>query len=236
MPSAQAQTLTRRHRRELGLIARLVSTQIGRLARSADLADIDAWWDRASPTARRAVLRGALAAQAASVRYLGAHASIEGALVRAELAPISAEAMETSLRVTGPVAFKKHLELSGSPEASWRVMGERMSGAASRLALGGARDTVMSTFDASDAIVGWRRITSADPCHFCAALASRGAVYSKSTTSFQAHDTCGCTAEPLYGRESEPPEVLGLREQWNEATAGLGGNDALNAFRRARGR
>lgn len=236
MPSAQAQLLTRRHRRELGLIARLVAGQIGALARSADMGDIDAWWDRASPTARRSVLRGALAAQAASARYLGQHAAIEGAVVRAELAPISVEAIETSLRIDGPVVFKKHMAISGEPGAALRVMGSELSGSAQRLTLSPARNTVMRTFGRSPTIAGWRRITSGTPCPFCAMLASRGAVYSKGSVSFQAHKRCSCTAEPIYGTEAEPPEVLGLREQWNEATRGLGGTDALNAFRRARGR
>lgn len=64
-------------------------------------------------------------------------------------------------------------------------------------------------------------------------LASRGGVYSRRSVDFPAHDGCSCSAEPVWSREQEPPEVLALRRLWEESTAGLSGRDALNAFRRA---
>lgn len=200
---------------------------------SVELADVDAWWEQRSPDAERIVTSGAAAAAALASRYLAAHAAIEGATVEvAQARPDPAE-IATSLRVTGPVAFKKNLRLSGSESAALRVMRERISASASRLTRNGSRGTVMGTFSQSQQIAGWRRITDGDPCPFCAMLASRGATYSRRGITFQAHDSCSCTAEPLYQREPEPASVTALRDRWEQATAGLSGRDALNAFRQS---
>jgi hypothetical protein len=234
VPSAQARLLTRSHRRELGLVAGLVSRRVRVVAARAVVADIDAWWDGQATSVERIVTAGHDAAATLGARYLRRHAAVEGVAVEPIRAAANLTEIGTSLRVTGPIAFKKHLELSGSEAAALRVMGDRLAGSAERLALLGERSTVMDTFAESDQLVGHRRVTSGDPCAFCAMLASRGAVYSKRTVDFQAHDSCRCTPEPLYQRESEPKSVVALRDQWEQATAGLSGVDALNAFRRAR--
>lgn len=55
----------------------------------------------------------------------------------------------------------------------------------------------------------WRRVTDGDPCAFCAMLASRGPVYTETTSltrgfdGLRYHKGCGCTAEPWYGRWEE---------------------------------
>ena len=87
---------------------------------------------------------------------------------------------------------------------------------------------------------------------FCLALASRGAVYlSAESAAFNArgekyHDHCACQPEPLFEATAAgtvpsgwtqdvyaSPEALAAREKWEEVTAGKGGSDAINAFRRA---
>jgi hypothetical protein len=83
------------------------------------------------------------------------------------------------------------------------------------------------------AIAGYRRVGSGHPCHFCAMLIGRGAVYSAEGADFHAHDGDGCRPEPLYRREDEPQDVLRLQEQWAEATRGKSGADALRAWRGA---
>lgn len=235
MPSPQATRLTSSHRRELAVVARVTSGQVQAAAAQADVADVDAWWDRQGDALERIVRRGFLTAAALSSRYLIRHSTVEGVPVSPVRAQPSTEQIATSLHVTGPVAFKTHMADSGNPVPSLRIMTSRLAAAAQRLTLAGDRLTVMGTIRSSRGrIAGYRRITRATPCAFCAMLASRGAVYSETTVDFQAHDSCGCSPEPLYERETEPPDVVALRAQWNEATAGLSGAEALAAFRRAR--
>lgn len=107
------------------------------------------------------------------------------------------------------------------------------SGAASRIALEGGRDTIVDTVKADDKAIGWERITSGDPCAFCALLAARGGVYrGEETADFEAHDHCSCSAEPIYSGSLTP---TGQAAEWDrlyqdhaEGTA-----DQLLNFRRA---
>jgi hypothetical protein len=43
-----------------------------------------------------------------------------------------------------------------------------------------------------------QRVLGGAGCDFCQMLAGRGEVYSAETADFEAHDHCGCTAEPIY--------------------------------------
>ena len=48
-------------------------------------------------------------------------------------------------------------------------------------------------------------------------LASRGAVYKTERTAgdgHKFHDSCGCTPEPVYSRQNDPPPFAG---EWAEA-------------------
>lgn len=50
-------------------------------------------------------------------------------------------------------------------------------------------------------------------------LESRGAVYRRERSArFEAHDGCSCTAEPVWRKEADPPEVVALREDWQRVT------------------
>lgn len=231
MPSPRARELTSRHRQQLRIVAEVVRRRMRRLLAGATPADIDAWWARVEPEAVRLVLRGADAAATLGERYLRRHALLEGV----ELEPVRAvpgrQQVAESLRVTGPVGFKTHMARTGSEAASLRAMAERMTGAATRHTMSGERDTIMRTFAERDEIVGWRRVDDGDPCAFCAMLVSRGAVYDKDTVRFQAHDSDGCTPEPLYRREAEPPEVRRLYEEWVDVTAGTSGAESVRAWR-----
>lgn len=77
------------------------------------------------------------------------------------------------------------------------------TGAAARLVLDSARDTVTATAVADPASAGWRRV-GRGACGFCAMLIGRGAVYNEATVRFSSHAHCHCTAEPVYGGRSLP--------------------------------
>lgn len=107
----------------------------------------------------------------------------------------------------------------------------KVLGEASKIVIGGARDTVLAATDGDPLARGWQRVTSGSPCAFCSMLASRGPVYKNAKTSgFEPHGHCGCTAEPVYGAASAT--VVDLGRAFKDATAGKSGKDALNAWRR----
>jgi hypothetical protein len=205
------------------------------LARSADTDDIDAWWERQTRRALGLVTTAADATASLTARFLRQHAASEGVLLDPIRALPNREAIDVGLRVTGPVAFKKHMTLTGDPASSLRVMGSQLSGSAASRALDGDRETFMRTFTERPQLVGYRRVSlSGSPCFWCAMLISRGAVYSKESADFQAHKpNCRCSAVPLYGHEDEPPEVVAARELWESSTVGKSGKAAVRAFRRA---
>lgn len=91
--------------------------------------------------------------------------------------------------------------------------------------------------------VGYARVVDADPCPFCAMLASRGAVYRSDAFTgsndlfagdggFKVHDGCECTLEPVYGRSATdlPPGSAELAKEWAEVAAGR--NDPFAYWRR----
>lgn len=235
MPSARANLLTRLHSRELLTVSLLAQRRMAALGRTADTNDIDAWWEQVLRQALGIVKTAAEATATFGGRYLRRHAATEGVVLEpVRRLPPDGE-METSLRVMGPVAFKKHMAISEDPLASMRVMESQLSGTAASQALDGDRETFMATFRERPQLVGYRRVARPGACAFCLMLASRGAVYDKNSADFQAHKpNCRCFASPLYAHEDDPEDVLALREQWDAATAGLSGKAALKAFRRAR--
>lgn len=232
MPSPAANQLTQRHRAEVIAVGRAVVGPVRQLATQAQTGDIDGWLDSTLDRLLTIIRAGWVTSRRLGDRYLREHARAEGRAV----VPVSGlwvpERVIASARVTGPVEFKRHLERTGDEAAAKRVMAKTLSASAQRHALAGERDTVLATARESDVIVGWRRVTDADPCYFCAMLASRGAVYGQATVGFEAHDGDECTAEPLYEHEDEPESVLRLQERWREATAGTSGVASLRAWRR----
>lgn len=75
---------------------------------------------------------------------------------------------------------------------------KRVSGVMTRTVLDGGRDQVSRYVRAER--IRYRRVTSGRACDFCRMLAGRGAVYGEDTGSFQSHDHCSCSAEPVFRR------------------------------------
>lgn len=98
------------------------------------------------------------------------------------------------------------------------IFRDRMVAAMGRHARGASRDLVLAT--ARTNRMAWaRELAGAENCGFCAMLASRGAVYSKNTVRFQAHNHCDCTATLVKNPESwaGKEQAIGLREMWNDS-------------------
>ncbi len=127
-----------------------------------------------------------------------------------------------------------------------QAAGKAAAAAAVRHTTNGGRDMIQEIVKKDPVAQGFVRITSGDPCYFCAMLASRGPVYSKDSFSesdprFQGfgehkvHDSCQCSLRPLYSRSpSEWPEASQrFDELWRTATKGKSGKQAILAFRQA---
>ncbi|WP_210492304.1 hypothetical protein [Patulibacter sp. SYSU D01012] len=118
-----------------------------------------------------------------------------------------------------------------TPETAMRTALVRTSGSVGTLVLDGGRSTIAQSVAADRKAIGWARVASAGCCAFCAMLAARGAVYGESTGDFQAHDHCGCSAEPAYPGSGLPPTSVAFADIYEREAAGR--PDALQVFRRA---
>lgn len=113
-----------------------------------------------------------------------------------------------------------------------------------RIATDGGRNVVQRAVDLDREALGYARVLNDAPCYFCAMLASRGAVYK--ANSFQlsnqrfrgegvakVHDGCRCGLRPVYKRADGMDAIASeLSDQWAANTRGLGGQDAMKAWRR----
>lgn len=163
--------------------------------------DIPGTWPAFATAARLILERDRNAAATLGQAYLAAHrtaSGVPGDPVIIPPMPLPEEQVTASLTATG---LAQLLRSSAAGQTSEQALANgyvTVSGAVSRLALNGARDTVRYSTLADSATVGWQRATAGDACPFCRMLAGRGAVYSAETADFSAHDHCSCSASPAY--------------------------------------
>lgn len=174
-----------------------------------------------------------------------------------QLVSLERSVIETSLRVTGPVAFKakaaKIADLDADPRTEKALLdrafteaGEQAAAAVMRHVADGAREQVVEDVKADPLALGYMRVTkSGNPCYFCAILASRGPVYEEDSFedsdgrftgvgTAKAHDNCSCSMEPVFSRATAMPDTSRrANEVWGNVTAGKSGSAAIIAFRRA---
>lgn len=114
------------------------------------------------------------------------------------------------------------------------------SGAAVRQGLKGARNVTHNVIQRDRRVLGYARYTDSNPCHFCALLAARGAVYSKrsfvsSDKGFRAnpdapdvpddyvkiskiHNNCKCTLRPVYSKsQAMDDDAKYYAQQWENS-------------------
>lgn len=140
------------------------------------------------------------------------------------------KAITGTLFVTGQQMTRDAIAAGQSPDQAMRTALVRTSGSVTRLTSNGGRDTLLQTTSADPEANGWVRVTSGDPCAFCALIASRGPVFSESSVDFQAHDHCSCFAEPSYEGSEWPGRAKEFRSLYNQHAKGT--QDPLNSFRR----
>lgn len=90
-------------------------------------------------------------------------------------------------------------QLSPVESAQYRVEG----GLQKRL-VNAANLTVTESAKADPKARGYMRRTRPGACRFCLMVASRGAVYTKSSATFACHEHCHCEAVPAWGGKALP--------------------------------
>lgn len=73
------------------------------------------------------------------------------------------------------------------------------------------RSTILEARRRDPETAGWMRIASPAACGFCKMLAAKGAIYRKATATFAAHDSCRCTAVPMFKGEPLGPEASAMQ-------------------------
>lgn len=193
--------------------------------------------------------------------YVPRHADIE--------APDEAQ-LRTSLAVTGIVGLRKRLERVPSPttpppgeedrfaaqrtlldagrarlEAEAKAKAGAAAGAAmARHAGNGLRHQIQDTVKQDRRTLGYVRVTSGDPCYFCAMLAGRGPVYKEDSFEdsnllfdgpgyHKVHDSCACSMRPVYTRSDDEKPDFNLRMEtgWSDLSDELGYSPSLQEWR-----
>lgn len=164
----------------------------------------------------------------------------------AEPVDLLADRLDGNLDATGIASFQRALR-AGQPAAkAIDTMAVNLAGSATTLVLEGGRETIRDAADTDKAAIGWLRVPDADPCSWCAMLASRGAVYRDASTAgrgksdafvgeglFKWHDHCGCNAVPVFSADDPRLRAADdLYDQWLRETQGHSGKGARDAWRR----
>lgn len=223
--TTEGRRLTEQHRILQRRLAALTVAQMRQLWRLLDPENLPASSEDWLTATVAMIERNHAASAALSARYFVQFRQTEvrdGAFQLPPAPILNREQATTSLTVTG---------ISRVAEGKTAV--DTAAAAAVRLVLNGGRGTLVDAVEADPVALGWIRVTDGDPCAFCALLASRGPTFkSRGSAGFQAHDSCACTAEPVYDRNTEWP---GRNREWADlySEVAQGQPDPLNAFRRA---
>ena len=146
--------------------------------------------------------------------------------------PLPPALVQATLDSTGPFTMLRAVGKGAPPGTAADMAGVRLSGAASRLALQGAREAVLQSVREDPEAMAWARGLGPRPCYFCAMLASRGPVYkSESSAGFLAHNHCMCYAIPVFRAGQGYPGWQDLQDEWQTVTARLSGDAARQAWR-----
>ncbi|MFG2684453.1 hypothetical protein [Streptomyces sp. NPDC048392] len=125
-------------------------------------------------------------------------------------------------------------EFLKSLDETMESAGRNLALDAGRLAESGGRDALAEARENDAEVIGWYRRTDADPCGFCAMIATRGAAYSDYMEPDQFHKGCHCVTLPLFRGVEIPAEDASKRDaylaRWN-ATPGSGA-EQLKTFQR----
>ncbi len=192
--------LTALHRRRQLALRKSTATQMEQAWPALQWSDLDATFPAFAAAVLTFVSAGRATSAGIAATYLRAFriASELPGDVRIVIPQMPIEQFTVSLRVTSLVAAKKSAARQEPAEVAMPKAMSQASGSMSRLVLQAGRETVTQTIQNDEAAIGWRRVLGGGGCDFCRLLAGR--VYPRDNADFDAHESCGCTSEPVYRR------------------------------------
>lgn len=249
--TAEGATLTAAHRQAQLALSRQTMTQATVLWQMLDVADLDAKSDQWMALQVRAILAGRGMSASMAAQYMRLYRTVEigealteakgfrmvGGLLLPESDVVARtallQAIETSMRVTGPVRVKQSLGAGKSAEAAMNDGLSSMLGATQRQVLDGGREVTTGHAKYDPRAEGVARVASANACAFCMMLASRGAVYTRESAAFVTHDGCGCSYEVGYtGTDYDlPPGSANAVQEWDDYSKANAEADEKQSFR-----
>jgi hypothetical protein len=153
------------------------------------------WLPLVTPIAESGRVRSGLMAAA----YLRVHRQLEtGSDDFTPVTPdgLNIKAFTVSMLVCGLYSARGNLVKGVTLDRAMEIADARTAASAMRYSLDGGRGTIVESTKRDPRARGWQRVASAMACAFCSEL--DGEVMSEDGASFQSHDGCACTGEPLY--------------------------------------
>ncbi|MFD9893330.1 hypothetical protein ACFWY9_28630 [Amycolatopsis sp. NPDC059027] len=153
-----------------------------------------------------------------------------------------------SLLVTGPGRILQLQNQGMKPDEAHAQAFKLHARAVSSAVVDAGRELTESAIHEDQTALGFARMPSPGACAFCLMLASRGAVYSKTTVltttsrskkrgsgkSF--HEGCNCSMFPVFSKDQELPDRIADAERlYEKASAEGGGTKAILAEMRKLG-
>lgn len=253
--------LTEEHRQLQVRVAERATRRVRSLFRRLiDWGNIEASAEDFARAAAVDVARNRERSRAASVDYLRAFRLVEAPSSpepieepeEIEVSDLARELM-VAARASLLAMSKKGYSEQDALERAEQVVGAK----ATKLVADGGRRVIENEVRRGNGPVGYARVPDADPCPFCAMLASRGIYYGGEETpgallyrsdsfessdvrfvgdgEFKVHDGCCCGLEPVYMRDGKidlPSNGNELAREWAEVAAGQ--PDPWGAWRRWR--
>lgn len=146
----------------------------------------------------------------------------------------AADEVTRQLYVNGAAVVKRRIKDGKPVDEALRVGETVVASTAAKMVGDGGRAVIEDEVtNRRNGAIGYCRVPDADPCPFCAMLASRGAVYRLDAFvesngifagdgKFKVHNGCDCTLEPVYGRRVTdlPAGVDKLAKEWADIASG----------------
>lgn len=199
-----ARQLTQVHRRQQLALRQSTMAEMRRLWPNLDWARLDATYPQFAGMVAEMVAKNRRTSSGLAAAYLRAYrvaSGLDGDVRIVVPQVVNIEQLDAALHSTTVAAAKKSATQSVPAAVAMHNALTVASGAMSRLVLDAGRESVTRTIQSDGDALGWQRVLGGGGCDFCRMLAGRGDVYSKGTSTFEAHDHCGCTAEPVYTDE-----------------------------------
>lgn len=233
--TATGTALTQRHRRQQLAVGAMALQRLLVLRRGLDLDNLrDTWEPFEEGLVANIKLHRRYSAAIASNYYRNFRTTegVPGTAAPKLVTEVNEPALRGSLRFAGPHTAQKVARYRPTDVAGQLLTS--LSGTTSRHVMDAGRGTMMEAVRDDPRAQGYVRVT-AGGCSFCQMLGARGPTYTEEGSSFEAHNNCGCTAEPYFGGgfDTWPKTAQDSHALWNESTQGLSSGDARLAFRRA---